>query len=160
MSRIIKTIVFLFSFLFFLSLAAAGATLYILWSYSRGLPDYKQLAQYDPPTVTRVHAGDGRLIAEYAVERRVFVPVSAMPRHVIDAFIAAEDQNFYHHSGVDFVALGRAIVTNAVNVILRRDRRPVGASTITQQVAKNFLLTNEVSFERKIKEAPARRIYP
>ena len=76
-----------------------------------------------------------------------------MPRHVIDAFIAAEDQNFYHHSGVDFVALGRAIVTNAVNVILRRDRRPVGASTITQQVAKNFLLTNEVSFERKIKEA-------
>jgi penicillin-binding protein 1A len=153
MSRIIKTFVFLFSFLFFLSLAAAGATLYILWSYSRGLPDYKQLAQYDPPTVTRVHAGDGRLIAEYAVERRVFVPVNAMPRHVIDAFIAAEDQNFYHHSGVDFVALGRAIMTNAINVILRRDRRPVGASTITQQVAKNFLLTNELSFERKIKEA-------
>jgi penicillin-binding protein 1A len=153
MSRIIRVFVFLFSFLFFLSLAAAGATFYMLWSYSRGLPDYKQLAQYDPPTVTRVHAGDGRLIAEYAVERRVFVPVGAMPRHLIDAFIAAEDQNFYHHSGVDFVALTRAVMTNAINVVLRRDRRPVGASTITQQVAKNFLLTNELSFERKVKEA-------
>jgi penicillin-binding protein 1A len=153
MSRILKVFVFLFSFVFFLTLAAAGATLYVLWEYSRGLPDYKQLAQYDPPTVTRVHAGDGRLIAEYAVERRVFVPVGAMPRPLIGAFLAAEDQNFYDHPGIDFMALGRAVVTNAMNVALRRDRRPVGASTITQQVAKNFLLTNELSFERKIKEA-------
>jgi len=153
MSRIIKAFVFLFSFLFFLTLAVAGTTLYVLWEYSRGLPDYTQLAQYDPPTVTRVHAGDGRLIAEYAVERRVFVPVTAMPRPLIGAFLAAEDQNFYHHPGVDFMALGRAVVTNGINVVLRRDRRPVGASTITQQVAKNFLLTNELSFERKIKEA-------
>jgi penicillin-binding protein 1A len=153
MSRIFKAIVFLFSFAFFLTLTGVGVTLYVLWQYSRGLPDYKQLAQYDPPTVTRVHAGDGRLIAEYAVERRVFVPVGAMPRPLIGAFLAAEDQNFYRHQGVDFVALGRAMATNALNVVLRRDRRPVGASTITQQVAKNFLLTNELSFERKIKEA-------
>jgi penicillin-binding protein 1A len=153
MSRIIKAFVFLFSFLFFFSVVAVGATLYLLWEYSRGLPDYKQLAQYDPPTVTRVHAGDGRLIAEYAVERRVFVPVNAMPRRVISAFIAAEDQNFFHHPGVDFAALARAVLTNAVNVVTQRDRRPIGASTITQQVAKNFLLTNELSFERKIKEA-------
>jgi penicillin-binding protein 1A len=153
MSRIAKALVFVFSFGFFLSLAGAGAVLYLLWHYSRGLPDYKQLAKYDPPTVTRVHAGDGRLIAEYAVERRVFVPVRAMPRHLISAFIAAEDKNFYHHPGVDLVALGRAVATNVVNIVTRRSRRPVGASTITQQVAKNFLLTNEVSFERKIKEA-------
>lgn len=153
MSRIIKAFVFLFSFLFFFALAGVGVTLYVLWEYSRGLPDYTQLAKYDPPTVTRVHAGDGRLIAEYAVERRVFVPVRVMPRSLIGAFLAAEDQNFYHHPGVDFMALGRAVVTNGINVVLQRDRRPVGASTITQQVAKNFLLTNEVSFERKIKEA-------
>lgn len=153
MSRIAKALVFVFSFGFFLSLAGAGAVLYLLWHYSRGLPDYKQLAKYDPPTVTRVHAGDGRLIAEYAVERRVFVPVRAMPRHLISAFIAAEDKNFYHHPGVDLVALGRAVATNVINIVTQRSRRPVGASTITQQVAKNFLLTNEVSFERKIKEA-------
>lgn len=153
MSRIAKALVFVFSFGFFLSLAGAGAALYLLWHYSKGLPDYKQLAKYDPPTVTRVHAGDGRLIAEYAVERRVFVPVRAMPRHLISAFIAAEDKNFYHHPGVDLVALGRAVATNVINIVTQRSRRPVGASTITQQVAKNFLLTNELSFERKIKEA-------
>ena len=90
MSRIIKIFVFLFSFVFFLTLAGVGVTLYVLWEYSRGLPDYKQLAQYDPPTVTRVHAGDGRLLAEYAVERRVFVPVGAMPRPLIGAFLAAD----------------------------------------------------------------------
>ncbi len=153
MSRIAKAIVFVLSFGFFLSLAGAGAVLYVLWHYSQGLPDYKQLAKYDPPTVTRVHAGDGRLIAEYAIERRVFVPVRAMPRHLIRAFIAAEDQNFFRHPGVDLVALGRAVVTNVINIVTQRSRRPVGASTITQQVAKNFLLTNELSLERKIKEA-------
>ncbi|MCG8544312.1 MAG: penicillin-binding protein 1A [Alphaproteobacteria bacterium] len=153
MPRLARLFVFLLSFTFFFALIAVGGVLYVLWHNSQGLPDYKQLAQYDPPTVTRVHAGDGRLLAEYAVERRVFVPVVAMPRHLISAFIAAEDQNFYHHPGVDFVALFRAAVTNVVNVVMQRSRRPVGASTITQQVAKNFLLTNELSFERKIKEA-------
>lgn len=133
------------------ALAAVVAGVYGLWHYGRDLPDYKQLADYEPPTVTRLHAGDGQLIAEYAKERRVFVPVSAMPRRLKQAFVAAEDQNFYRHFGVDLVALVRAVVTNVANYV--QGRRLVGASTITQQVAKNFLLTNEISIERKIKEA-------
>ena len=134
-----------------LAAAAAGGGLYILYQFGRLLPDYQQLASYEPPTVTRVHAGDGRLLAEYAIEKRVFVPAAAMPRRVIHAFLAAEDKNFYSHRGVDLVSVVRATIMNLRR--LRDDRRPVGGSTITQQVAKNFLLTNEVSLERKIKEA-------
>src|SRR5262245_53951603 len=119
--------------------------------YGTGLPDYRQLADYQPPTVTRMHAGDGRLLAEFAHEKRVFVPVEAIPKRVIQAFLAAEDKNFYSHPGIDPLSVVRAAVTNLTRVMA--DRRPVGASTITQQVAKNFLLTNEVTFERKIKEA-------
>ncbi|HMA16258.1 MAG: penicillin-binding protein 1A [Bacteroidota bacterium] len=134
-----------------LAIAGAGGVLYLFYHYGRGLPEYSQLADYEPPTVTRVHAGDGRLIAEYATEKRVFVPIEAIPRRVVNAFLSAEDQNFYDHPGVDFISVLRAVVTNLANVA--SDRRPVGASTITQQVAKNFLLTNEVSIERKVKEA-------
>ena len=123
----------------------------MFYHYGRDLPDYKQLADYDPPTVTRVHAGDGRLLVEYATENRVFVPVRAIPRRVVNAFLAAEDKNFYSHWGVDPTSVLRAVVTNLAN--LGTSRRPVGASTITQQVAKNFLLSNELSIERKIKEA-------
>jgi penicillin-binding protein 1A len=130
---------------------AGGGGLYLLYYYGRGLPDYQQLANYEPPTVTRVHAGDGRLLAEYATERRIFVPVAAMPRRVIDAFLAAEDKNFYRHPGVDFLGVARAMVRNIA--ALGKGKRLQGASTITQQVAKNFLLTNEVSIERKVKEA-------
>lgn len=151
MRFLLRASLFLLVLGLFGAVVAGGGAIYGLWHYGRTLPDYKQLADYSPPTVTRVHAGDGRLIAEYAKERRVFVPVGAMPPLVIRAFIAAEDQNFYSHPGVDFIALARAVVTNIVNYT--SGRRPVGASTITQQVAKNFLLTNEVSFERKIKEA-------
>ncbi len=133
------------------ALAAGGGALYVFHHYGRDLPDYKQLADYDPPTVTRVHAGDGRLLAEYAVQKRVFVPIRAIPKRVINAFLAAEDKNFYSHPGVDAVAVLRAVVTNVTNLL--QGRRPVGASTITQQVAKNFLLSNELSYERKIKEA-------
>ena len=136
---------------FFAAILAVGGGIYGLWYFGRDLPDYKQLAGYQPPTATRVHAGDGRLIAEYARERRVFVPIQAFPRQVIHAFVAAEDQNFFTHPGVDFLALARAAVTNIANI--GSNKRPVGASTLTQQVAKNFLLTNEVSIERKIKEA-------
>ena len=119
--------------------------------YGEDLPDHAQLATFDPPTVTRVHAGDGRLLAEYAIENRVVVPIEAIPEVVIDAFLAAEDKDFLEHPGINLKAIARAVLTNLAN--LGRDRRPVGASTITQQVAKNFLLTNEVSLERKAKEA-------
>ena len=116
-----------------------------------GLPDYKQLADYEPPITTRVHAGDGRLLAEYAEEKRVFVPQDAMPRLVIQAFLSAEDKNFFYHPGVDPKSIARAILSNIKNIL--SGRRLVGASTITQQVAKNFLLTADITVERKIKEA-------
>ncbi|GAB4224576.1 MAG: penicillin-binding protein 1A [Kiloniellaceae bacterium] len=141
----------LFGLSLILVVAGAGGLLYVFYHYGQDLPDYSQLADYEPPTVTRVHAGDGRLLAEYATEKRVFVPITAIPRRVVNAFLSAEDKNFYDHPGIDFVSVLRAIVTNIAN--LGSNRRPVGASTITQQVAKNFLLTNEVSYERKIKEA-------
>jgi penicillin-binding protein 1A len=144
---------FVFSLLVILGLAAGGAVFYAFWHYGRGLPDYHQLAHYEPSVTTRVYAGDGRLLAEYASEKRTFVPVSAMPDLVKEAFIAAEDKNFYTHPGIDFVGVARAVLVNLRNRGMGADRRPIGASTITQQVAKNFLLTNEVSIERKIKEA-------
>ena len=131
-------------------LAGGLGLLTVFWHFGRGLPDYHHLADYQPPITTRVYAGDGRLVAEYAAERRSFVPLAAIPRRVIDAFLAAEDKNFYSHHGIDPVGMARAAVTN---LQYRGERRPMGASTITQQVAKNFLLTNEVSLQRKIKEA-------
>ncbi|SCA58056.1 Penicillin-binding protein 1A (Includes: Penicillin-insensitive transglycosylase; Penicillin-sensitive transpeptidase) [Candidatus Terasakiella magnetica] len=138
-------------FFLFLAFLGAGALLYGFYYYGKGLPDYTQLKDYEPPVMTRVHAGDGQLMAEYAIENRVFVPIKAIPQRVIRAFLAAEDKNFYHHSGIDPMGVGRAILINIKNV--GKGRRLVGASTITQQVAKNFLLTNEVSYVRKIKEA-------
>src|ERR1700682_152433 len=127
--------------------AAAG----LLWHYSQSLPDYSQLQDYEPPVMTRVHAADGSLLGEYARERRLYIPIQAVPKLVISAFLAAEDKNFYEHGGLDFGGIARAVFNYAQNY--GSSRRPQGASTITQQVAKNFLLTNEVSFERKIKEA-------
>ncbi len=123
----------------------------LLHHYGRALPDYKQLAAYEPPVITRIHAGDGSLIGEFAREHRLFVPVEAFPKPVIHAFLSAEDKHFYSHAGLDYLGIVRAAVTNIKNALV--GHRPVGASTITQQVAKNFLLTNEVSYERKIKEA-------
>ena len=131
--------------------AVGGGTLWVLHKYGRDLPDYRQLANYNPQVMTRVHAGDGRLLAEFAIEKRAFVPINAMPRRIIDAFLAAEDKSFYQHSGIDFTGVARAVIKNIQNIAT--GHRLVGASTITQQVAKNFLLTNEVSLDRKIKEA-------
>ena len=146
---------FLFWVLFSLGclgvVCVAGGLLWVFWTYGRDLPDYKQLATYEPPVVTRIHAGDGALLAEYANQKRLFVPVQAMPPRLIQAFLSAEDKGFYDHFGIDLQALARAAVTNAMNY--GQGKRPIGASTITQQVTKNFLLTNEVSIERKIKEA-------
>ncbi|MDZ4735686.1 MAG: penicillin-binding protein 1A [Rhodospirillaceae bacterium] len=115
-----------------------------------GLPEVNELADYDPPRVTRVHAGDGRLLAEFSIENRVYVPLEVIPDRVREAFLSAEDKTFYEHWGIDLPGILRAAITNLQ--AMGSDRRPVGASTITQQVAKNFLLTNEVSIERKLKE--------
>ena len=122
-----------------------------LGEVTKDLPDYQVLASYSPPVMTRVHADDGSLIAEYAHERRLFLPIQAIPDRVKAAFLSAEDKNFYQHAGVDFQGLVRAVVTNVQN--FQSGRRPVGASTITQQVAKNFLLTSDQTMGRKVKEA-------
>lgn len=136
----------------FLGLIAGVALIVGIFSfYGKDLPDYSQLKDYQPPIVTRLYAGDGRLLAEFAQEKRIFIPIENIPDLVKNAFISAEDKNFYEHEGVDIFAIVRAALTNVKN--LGQNRRPVGASTITQQVAKNFLLTNEVKIERKIKEA-------
>ncbi|MCH7693606.1 MAG: penicillin-binding protein 1A [Proteobacteria bacterium] len=148
MVRIAATVL---GILVIVAILGVGGALFVFQHFGRDLPDYTQLADYQPPVMTRVHAGDGRLLAEYAIEKRVFVPVKAMPRRVVQAFLAAEDKNFYYHPGIDVIGVLRAVLTNVKNI--GQQRRPVGASTITQQVAKNFLLSNEVSWDRKIKEA-------
>ena len=148
---IVRRVALVFGFLGGLAVMGACASVYVFWTYGPGLPDHTWLAAYEPSVTTRVLAGDGRLLTEYAIERRVFVPVSAVPPRVIHAFIAAEDQNFYHHIGIDPLGILRAALTNLRNA--GSGRRPVGASTITQQVAQTFLLTKEVSLERKIREA-------
>jgi penicillin-binding protein 1A len=129
----------------------AGVTLY-LFKLSQDLPDERLLADYEPPVTTRVFASDGSLIAEYARERRLFVPIEQIPRRVIDAYLAAEDKDFYSHAGVDLAGVLRAAATNIQTYVEGSNRRPEGASTITQQVAKNFFLSSEVAYERKIKE--------
>ncbi|WP_306143914.1 penicillin-binding protein 1A [Roseibium sp. MMSF_3412] len=131
-------------------LIAAGVWMY-LQHLDEDLPDYTALKNYEPPVMTRVHAADGSLMAEYATERRMFLPIQAMPDRVKQAFISAEDKNFYSHIGVDPEGIARAAVRFVQNY--GSGRRPEGASTITQQVAKNFLLTNDLSIVRKIKEA-------
>lgn len=115
------------------------------------LPDYRQLAKYEPAVTTRFFAGDGQLLMEYAAEKRLFVPIDKIPERVKQAFISAEDKHFYSHNGIDFIGIARAVINNLKN--MGKGRRPAGASTITQQVAKNFLLSSEVSYVRKIKEA-------
>ena len=148
---VISSLAFLFSLGSVLGLiAAAGVGVYIA-QLSNDLPSVNVLRNYQPPVMTRIHAADGSLIAEYARERRLFLPIQAIPRRVRNAFLASEDSGFYSHPGVDAQAIVRAVMTNVKN--RGTDARPVGASTITQQVAKNFLLTNEVSYERKVKEA-------
>src|SRR5438270_10009479 len=132
---------------FLVGIAAAAA---LFWHFSKDLPDYSQLQDYEPPVTTRIHASDGALLAEYARERRLYLPIQAVPKLVTKAFVAAEDKNFFEHGGIDFSGIIRAGLAYVQNY--GSNRRPQGASTITQQVAKNFLLTNEVSLDRKIKE--------
>jgi len=123
----------------------------ILWTYSNNIPDYKFLKNYKPPVSSKVYSGDGELVADFSKEKRIFIPYNSIPKNVINSFLSAEDKNFFSHPGVDAKGVLRAAVNNISNIIL--SKRLEGASTITQQVAKNFLLTNEVSLNRKIKEA-------
>jgi len=151
MRLLVRFLGFLFAagtIVFLVGVAAAAG---LIWHYSQDLPDYSQLKNYEPPVMTRVHASDGSLLGEYAKQRRLYVPIQAVPKLVINAFLAAEDKNFYEHGGIDYSGMARAALLYLQNY--GSNRRPQGASTITQQVAKNFLLTNEVSFTRKIKEA-------
>jgi len=123
----------------------------ILWAFSNNLPDYKFLKNYKAPVSSKVYSGDGELVSDFSTEKRIFVPYNAIPEKIINSFLSAEDKNFFNHPGVDAKGVLRAIINNISNVL--SSKRLEGASTITQQVAKNFLLTNEVSLNRKIKEA-------
>ena len=148
MSKILKNISLIFiGFLLIFSIITLG----ILWNFSNNIPDYKFLKNYKPPVSSKVYSGNGDLVADFSKEKRIFVPYNSIPKNVINAFLSAEDKNFFSHPGVDAKGVLRAIINNVKNVIT--SKRLEGASTITQQVAKNFLLTNEVSLNRKIKEA-------
>ena len=148
MHRIIKNILILISSIGLLSIFFLLA---ILWAFSNNLPDYKFLKNYKAPVSSKVYSGDGELVNDFSTEKRIFVPYNAIPIKVINSFLSAEDKNFFSHPGVDAKGVMRAIINNISNIV--SSKRLEGASTITQQVAKNFLLTNEVSFNRKIKEA-------
>ncbi len=148
MSNLIKKL--LISFAIF-SLTGFIAIFSILWSYSNKLPDYKFLKNYKPPVSSKVYSGNGVLISDFSTEKRIFIPYSAIPKKIIYSFLSSEDKNFFKHPGVDAKGVLRAIKNNIFNLI--KSNRLEGASTITQQVAKNFLLSNEVSLDRKLKEA-------
>ena len=148
MSKLIKKIlIVLSSFSLILLIAIFG----ILWNFSNNIPDYKFLKNYKPPVSSKVYSGKGDLVADFSKEKRIFVPYSSIPQNVINSFLSAEDKNFFSHPGVDAKGVLRAVVNNIKNIMT--SKRLEGASTITQQVAKNFLLTNEISLNRKIKEA-------
>ncbi len=147
MNKIIRNIVILLSSLVLLT---GILIISILWVFSSNLPDYKFLKSYKPPVSSKVYSGEGELVNDFSTERRIFVPYKAIPIKVINAFLSAEDKNFFTHPGVDARGVLRAIINNISNIVA--SKRLEGASTITQQVAKNFLLTNEVSLNRKLKE--------
>ena len=148
MTKLFKNILVLF---LSISLLTVIVILSILWTFSNNIPDYKFLKNYKPPVSSKMYSGNGDLVADFSKEKRIFVPYSAIPSNVINAFLSAEDKNFFTHPGVDAKGVLRATLNNIKNIMT--SKRLEGASTITQQVAKNFLLTNEVSINRKIKEA-------
>ena len=139
--------------MFMIVLGLAGVALYVIWDVSKDLPDYKQLAAYEPPVMTRMHAADGSLLAEYAEQRRLFVPINQVPKKLVQAYLAAEDKTFYEHAGLDWRGIGAAALRYVQIKMMGQRGQIVGASTITQQVAKNFLLSNEQTLTRKLKEA-------
>jgi penicillin-binding protein 1A len=151
MRLLVRFVGFLFAVGTVVFLVGVAAAAGLIWHYSKDLPDYSQLRDYEPAVMTRVHAADGALLGEYSKERRLYLPIQAVPKLVINAFLAAEDKNFYEHGGIDYQGMARAGLLYVRN--FGSNRRPQGASTITQQVAKNFFFTSEVSFSRKIHEA-------
>ena len=148
MSKILKRIIILMSSTMLL---VCISILAVLWAFSNNLPDYKFLKNYKPPVSSKVYSGEGKLVIDFSSEKRIFVPYNAIPKKIIYAFLSAEDKNFFSHPGVDAKGILRAVINNISNFL--SSKRLEGASTITQQVAKNFLLTNEVSINRKLKEA-------
>ena len=148
MTKVLKNI---FTLSLIISLIAFIGIFGILWSFSNKIPDYKFLKSYKPPVSSKMYSGNGNLVADFSQEKRIFIPYSAIPKNVVNAFLSAEDKNFFSHPGVDARGVLRATINNVKNIFT--SKRLEGASTITQQVAKNFLLTNEVSINRKIKEA-------
>tara|TARA_B100000945_G_scaffold266649_1_gene226492 strand:+ start:102 stop:2444 length:2343 start_codon:yes stop_codon:yes gene_type:complete len=148
MSSFIKKSLYIFALI---SIVCLITIISILWSYSNKLPDYKFLKNYKPPVSSKVYSGNGVLLSDFSTEKRIFVPYSAIPPKIINSFLSSEDKNFFKHPGVDAKGIVRAIKNNIYNII--NSKRLEGASTITQQVAKNFLLSNEVSIDRKLKEA-------
>ena len=148
MNKILKKIIITFSFFLLLLMIF---TISILWIYSNKLPDYKFLNSYKPPVSSKLYSGNGELVIDFSSEKRIFIPYESIPKIVINSFLSAEDKNFFSHPGVDAKGVLRAVYNNIFNIL--SSKRLEGASTITQQVAKNFLLTNEVSIDRKIKEA-------
>lgn len=145
-----KSINLLFKLFLFSFVIGSASLAFLIFHYSRDLPDYKQLAEYNPPAVTRFYSFDGIMLEQYSSENRVFVPLATIPQHVVNAFISAEDKNFFEHSGIDFIGLIRASIQSFIN--LAKGGRVEGASTITQQVTRHFLLTNERTLSRKFKE--------
>ena len=134
----------------FFSIIGISSILYFLWKFSPELPSYDDIKNYNPSLSSRVFTSDGFLLDKYYLQERIFVPIDRIPNNLKNAFISSEDKNFYIHYGIDPLAILRAIVTNIYNKF--SNRKMIGASTITQQVVKNLLLTNEVSLERKFKE--------
>ncbi|MFM7083831.1 MAG: penicillin-binding protein 1A [Hyphomicrobium sp.] len=151
-SLILSFLGWCFGLLVLVFLAGSSGVGYLLWQASKDLPDYKSLAEYEPPVMSRIHAHDGSLIAEYAREHRIFVPINSVPKRVLAAFLSAEDKRFYDHNGLDLKGISRALI-KFIEAKLTGRGSIQGASTITQQVAKNFLLTSDRTFDRKIKEA-------
>jgi penicillin-binding protein 1A len=143
----------MFTVAFMVVLGLAGVALYVIWDVSKDLPDYKQLAAYEPPVMTRMHASDGSLLAEYAEQRRLFVPIEQVPPKLVQAYISAEDKTFFQHAGLDWRGIAAAGLRYVQIKVMGQHGQVVGASTITQQVAKNFLLSNEQTLTRKLKEA-------
>ena len=137
-------------FLILMAMILSSGTFYLLWKFSPELPSYDRIIDYKPKLSSRIYSSDGMLLKSFFLEERIFIPIERMPKKIIDSFISAEDKNFYNHLGIDFFAIARAFITNILS--FNSNKRVVGASTITQQVVKNLLLTNELSYSRKIKE--------